>query len=236
MARTTRSMLTWVDMADMVSLESFQAQADEPALPANLYQCALPQDILDYLVCYIDGTYAANQLVPWQDVKRGIISDPIYLAWLSTGSSKSLLISCPNGWTASESVSWLSLSATSGTGDTTITVTATTNAGALRTTNITLTDTTTAATYLVAVTQAAASGVPTQSIDLATQLGSSAEACAEDEANYETHYISGTFVWATCTGLWTNSLGTIAAPAGWYGEGVRSRYWNGSNFTSTILC
>ena len=42
--------------------------------------------------------------------------------------------------------------------------------------------------------------------------------------------------WANTTKIWSNFEGTVLAPARWYSDGSRARYWNGSSFTSISFC
>jgi len=239
MARVTSAMISWADMDDMVTYEGYRYLLDAPALPANMNKCANYVEIPTYIYCNISGTWANNQLVAWNYISRKISTDPEALYWTATGSGKSLTIYTPNAWTASESVSWLSLSATSGSGNTTITVTAQTNVTtSQRTANITVTDTTTSDTFIVAVTQEAGTGVAVSPINITIQESSAANACANYPDFTEILYIPTAETWATATKIYSDSNGvTVFNGSGWCSNGVVARNWTGTVFTgSNVNC
>jgi len=229
MARTSGAMITWNDMDDMVTFDGFQYQLDAPAEPANMDKCATKTEIEQYLISFISGgTYSSNQLVPYQKIFRGFAVNPLTLTYGETAAIQGINISTPNGWTASEGVTWLTLSSTSGTGDATISATTTTNLDIARSTTIAITDTTTTEVINVTVNQDAATGIATDPIDLAVGVENAAAACAVIKGEYETVYIPTGEVFATCTHLYNNALGTISSGSGWYSDGDVSREWNGS--------
>ena len=237
MARTSGVMITWNDMDDMVTLESFTYNLDAPASPANMNKCATKLEIENYLVSYVSGSYTSNQLVPYQKIYRGLSVDPLTLTWTEFGSLKTVDISTPNSWTAAETASWITLSATSGTGDTTINVTATTNLDIARNTTIEITDTLTSEIVNVSISQDEATGIDTDPIDLAVGAADSGGACSIIKGEYETVYIPSGSVFATTTDVYSNALGTINAGSGWYSDGDVAREWDGSAFVgSNVNC
>ncbi|MGB5819770.1 MAG: hypothetical protein WBG90_09825 [Saonia sp.] len=54
------------------------------------------------------------------------------------------------------------------------------------------------------------------------------QACTSPESTY---YVSGGANFYQATGLYTNSNGTIKAPAFYYSDGGLIRYWNGNSFS-----
>lgn len=237
MARTTNGIITWEDMDLMVSSEGYAYNPDQPSIPSNKKKAATKSELLEYLDAGLNRSYSNNQLVNYSDVFKALSVSPLFLGISSGGGNPTFTITTSNSWTASEGVSWLSLSSTSGTGNRTITVTASANGGSSRSTNITVTDTVTGATKTISVSQSATAGIPTTAITLAVQMPSASVACSQFSGNGETIYIPQGSTFANTSSLYTNSLGSISAPSGWYSDGVRARNWNGSSFTgSTTTC
>jgi hypothetical protein len=145
----------------------------------------------------------------------------------SGGNSFVLNITSNTSWTLSDNQSWISASATSGTGNASVTITTTSNSGAQRTGTVTVSISGSSKTCTI--TQSAASTVYTQFL---SSGNTSNNACSE----FNQTWYTDTSDWIRATKIWTNSSGTFLAFSGWYSDGGFARYWNGSSFTSQTYC
>ena len=149
----------------------------------------------------------------------------------SSGSVVFIIVSA-NPWTASDNASWISLSSTSGSGNSGFTATISANTGSVRTGTITVTSNGESVT--ATITQSA--GVSISSVQLGKNTTAQG-ACDSYVNNFRTtYYIPSGSSFHNATQLFSNSGGTTNATSGWYSNGDITRNWNGSSFTATDLC
>tara|TARA_R100000656_G_scaffold110072_2_gene82118 strand:+ start:567 stop:992 length:426 start_codon:yes stop_codon:yes gene_type:complete len=79
-------------------------------------------------------------------------------------------------------------------------------------------------------------GVPTTSVTLGTSSSNAVGACQNYIFSPVTYYIPLGQTFPFATALYINSSGTTTAPSRWYSDGSNAKYWNGSSFTSNMLC
>lgn len=238
MARQTGAMITWADAYYMIANEGFNAGPLEPSgngcLTRSDVELGLNADP------YYFSTYSNNQLVPYQDIYPKIYASPSSFT-NGTANSDSLVvtINCPqgNGWTATESLSWVSISPSAQLQTpSTCTISMTTNqTTSARNGTVVFTDAVTGTTLNFPVSQAAGSAVTTYAIKLGTG-GSDTQACQTYDPTFSQTFYINVPDFNLADDLWTNSAGTITAASGWYADGTFVRFWNGSVFTTNGFC
>lgn len=76
-------------------------------------------------------------------------------------------------------------------------------------------------------------GVATTPVSVGSNVSSATSACSAPTALY---YIPSGQSFAFATALYTNATGTTNASPRWYSDGSNARYWDGTSFTSNIIC
>lgn len=102
-----------------------------------------------------NDTFLYSSRSPWAagPVAQSIVATPSKKALASTGETINIAVACKNAWTVTGNT-WLALSTTGGTGDTTITATAPDYSGStVREDNLTFTDTVTGDEFLLIIKQ-----------------------------------------------------------------------------------
>lgn len=233
MARSFGAMVTYNDINYMVDNEGWALNGGR----INSNRALSEVNLSSYTNVIIDGTYANNQLVAWQDIYYGIKADISEKSISHEAGDFTFTLTYEyNPWTISDNMPWLTVSPTSGNGETLITVSYSENTSTIspRTGTITLVDATDPSiSFEIEVTQSINPGIPTDPISLyygSTNL----ERCDTDTPL--TRYIPDGQTWDTATQLYSNSGGTIQATSGWYNDGTRWREWDGSSFVASGFC
>lgn len=78
-------------------------------------------------------------------------------------------------------------------------------------------------------------GVPVDSISLGFS-GTDSGACSDFSSNPSDYYLNGGSTFSSATEIYINSSGTTLADTGYYSDGNRVRFWDGSEFTSSAFC
>lgn len=94
---------------------------------------------------------------------------------------------------------------------------------------------TTTTTTTAAPTTTTTTTSPTVDILLGVDFSSDVTACA-NIVTPVTKYIPNSQVWVTATLLWNDAAGTIASSPGYYSDGAKWYYWDGTSFTSSGFC
>lgn len=237
MARITDAAITGNDAKYMVDFEGWIAK-NYAALTG--LQCLNKLDIELYMEAYVPDTYANNQLPTYNNFFKAMVTDPLNSTFVTKESGTTGVIIYPinsGAWTSSESVSWLSLSPTSGTGATSITITYSANTlGVARSGTIVFTDTGTGQTRNFLVQQEAGVVIATTPVSVSGGGISFVDACSRYPGFATTLYIPSGETWSAPSQLYTNSTGTYLAPAGYYADGSISRYWTGTAFSGFQNC
>jgi hypothetical protein len=94
MARETNIMITYNDARDMVTIEGYTFNQ---AIPVS-NQCMNKVEIETYLFCDISGTYANNQLVPYNRISKRTPPTPSTTAFtMSRNPQSTSLAACTSG-------------------------------------------------------------------------------------------------------------------------------------------
>lgn len=227
------AMATYDDINFMVDNSGWQLNGAR----TNSNKCVTSTQLLSYVNVVIDGTYGVNQLVAWQDIFFGIMADISSKSIPSElGSFQFTLKYDYNLWSISDDMAWLTVSPTSGNGETLITASYDENTSTVsgRSGTITLVDSSDPAIkWEIAVTQAVNPGIATDAMVLNRGL-TDPERCNTN--NQSTYYIASGQAFNTAPALYSNPGGTVFAPSGWYNDGTRWRRWTGSAFTDSGIC
>ena len=234
MARVATAMITFNDAVDMVNIEGYRFAS--PISGTN--ECMTKSDIENALICKISGTFASNELVPYDNIARALSISVGSPYGVGDGTSQFTFdLFFDGAFTITDNAGWITVSPTSGTGETTITVSYQSNGNtSSRTGTITITDTATGDTLDLVVDQAGNTGTAVTTVQLGSGASYSAACDAYNDFLPQNFYIPDGETWATATDLFSNSSGTTNASAGYYSDGNQSRYWNGSSFGGSNPC
>ncbi|WP_157681133.1 BACON domain-containing protein [Maribacter dokdonensis] len=192
--------------------------------------------IEEYMFAYIDGSYSSSQLVPFNKIKRAP-----YINITRTGNedqaahSFTLALKVDGAFTVSRSSNWFSISPSSGSGDTTLTVTLTANTNGLSRLGIlTVTSTPSGKTFSYEFDQDGIQTNPTSAVPLSVSQGAR-DVCELYPGTVTTYYVTQGKTFTNTSILYSDNAGTTNAPAGYYSNGEYHRYWNGSQFTGNMI-
>ena len=235
MARVTNAMITFNDARYMVTNEGYEYNHDSSLLPAT-NECMTKGDITSYLDVQLLGTYASNQLVPYNKIIRKIsidVNDPqaiSYLAGFRGGNIYSY-----SGWSSSRTGTWISVSPTTGGIHTTTELTFTwsqNNSGIARTSTFTFDNG--FETLELTFNQSTTPPPARTAISLGRHTTVAATACTNYTSFPREFWIPAGQTFATATGLYLSEAATSYVSAGYFSNGTGYRYWNGSPFTISI--
>lgn len=235
MARATNGMITYNDARYMVANEGYQYNDDSSLLPAT-NQCMTKEVITNYLDVQILGSYANNQLVPYNKIRKSMsidVNDPLAISYLS-GSRGGNLYSYST-WSSSRTETWISVSPTTGTFATTTELTFTwsqNNSGVPRTSTFTF-DNGTEQLYLT-FNQSTTPPPARTAIDLGRHGTVADSACINYTSFPKEYWIPAGQSFNTATELYASEAATSYVSAGYFSNGSGYRYWNGSSFTISI--
>lgn len=239
MSRVLGYAVTGADLKYMVDFDGWVAK-NYAALTG--LQCFNKLDIELYMEAYVPDTFLDNQLPTYGNFFKPAYTVPensVFVANTAGSTAVTFYPTDSGAWTAVESASWFSLSVYSGSGATAVTVNYVANTTtSARNSIITFTDTNSGQDRLFLVQQAAAVGEDTDSVSVSGGGVSHADACSRYPSFATTLYIpiGETWTGSTPTNLYSNSIGTIQAPSGYYSDGTLSRYWTGSSFSGFQSC
>ena len=234
MARSTNALITFNDAQDMVSFDGFYQKTTIPT--SN--QCMTKTDIETYLYAYVDPLYPSNRLITYNNIDKGLyLDEPSPKSVAYTAGSFTFGAYGDYSYSVSDDGGWLSCTPVSDFLPVTITCSYDLNVSTTtRSATITVTQTTTGQTVDLVVNQAANPGIATDAKTLGTDTTETGACDEYGLGNTSTYYVPTGESFQSATGLYTNSAGTISATSGYYSDGLYSRYWNGSTFTSTAAC
>ncbi|WP_375587725.1 BACON domain-containing protein [Flagellimonas aurea] len=155
----------------------------------------------------------------------------------ASSGSFTVTVTSNTQWTVSESMSWITISGASGVNNDTFTVNYSTNSiTQSRSGTITVTIVGGGQSATINVTQSAATGQTTYSVQLGYGTSHSS-ACGFAITNPGYYYLTGNANLFQASGIYRNSSGTVKASAGYYSDGGAYRYWNGNTFSGNAgLC
>lgn len=238
MARIGKSFVTFSDVRGMINDLEIPLRSGS-ALPAISNEWMTLSELRTYTYLNEQNFVSrpSDSFPPFDRIETGIYSPAENPTIRPSGANSfDFTVVAPNGYSATDNVSWLSLSPVSGAETEVVTATLTENTDPTeRSAIITLTDPATSQTYQFEVIQQEGSGVDTEPVSLGYDVVDSGDACF-NIITPTTYYIPFGELFSTATALYSNSSGTINAPAGFYANGTIHREWNGTTFLSSGLC
>lgn len=233
MARLTNAMITFNDAIYMRDNLGFRQKT---AIPSS-DRCMTKSEIETYLYVYINNSasYSSNQLVAYDDISIGLYIEP-YSSVSYNGASFTLNVDSNSPITSvSSNSTWLSVSLGSTPGEYTVDCSASKNFDtSSRSATITVVNSNGESAQRT-ITQAANPGIDTDSVTVGFGTNQTS-ACSAFTSNWTIKYIPEGETFASASGIYDNSAGTVPASPGYYSDGSTVRYWNGSTFTSSGLC
>lgn len=154
----------------------------------------------------------------------------------STGTTFTVTVTSNTSWTVSDNGLWISTSKTSGTGNSSFTVTVQSNSGEIRNGIVTVKTSDNAQTRTVDINQEAPALSIVQDYLAYNQNSSNCGASPNLTRWHNGVGLGGFPDFGMATELYSNSSGTIKATAGYYTNGMVSRRWTGTSFTTTVFC